>query len=339
MAVKTESRRKKRGVATDKIFVYVILPIVAMLIIAITLNGTAYRVKFLPTMQQVMGAFGFSEAPLLNLTEGDVAVHFIDVGQGDSILITSDDCNVLIDAGEEDFADNVIRYIESRGISKLDYVIATHPHPDHIGGMYQVIDRFKVGAVIMPELSDEMIPFSSCYADFLKIVREKSIPAHYAVIGESLRIGPGTYLDFLSPIHDDYITLNDFSLVIKLRHGSNHILLMGDAERAAENDMLNAGTALQSSVIKIGHHGSSSSSTPAFLRSVSPMYAVISVGRDNAYGHPTPEVMSRLEAIGCTVLTTAEYGNIVFVSDGSKLGYYTERGDSKKNIYEDDKAA
>lgn len=331
MAVK-QTNNKRRGVATDKIFVYVILPIIALIIGTIALNGSLFRIRFLPTMQQVMGAFGFSEAPLLNLEEGDVAIHYIDVGQGDSILISSDAGNVLIDSGEEDYADSVIHYIESRGISKLDYVIATHPHSDHIGGMAKIVSTFKVGEVIMTELSDEMIPFSTSYSDLVNVIKSKNISARYAEIGETVRIGPGTYLDFLGPLHDDYITLNDFSLIIKLRHGANTFLFVGDAERAAENDLLNANVDISAYVTKIGHHGSTSSSTPAFLRRINPRYAVISVGRDNAYGHPTPEVMARLEELECNVLTTAEYGNIVFVSDGAKLSYYTERGDYKVNI-------
>lgn len=331
MAVKSTRRKNKTGVTGRAIFMTLFV-LAAALVAAIGLNGTAYRVSFLPSMARVMGYFGFSDAPHVERPEGDAAVNFIDVGQGDCILISTDSKNVLIDCGEEDSSETVIRYLESRGVRRLDYVIATHPHTDHIGGMYKVLSAFSVGTVLLPELGEDMVPISTAYSKMLDVIEKKNIKMRYAKAGEQIRLEGGTYLDFLGPLHDDYDTLNNFSLVTKFTHGRNSFLLTGDVERAGENDLLNAGAAVEATVLKVAHHGSTSSSTPAFLKRVNPQYAVISVGRDNAYGHPMPEVLERLEALDCQLLTTAQYGHIVFMSDGGSLEYYTQSGFERKNI-------
>ncbi len=319
-------RQRKSPAVTPKAVLGILLAAAVLFVTAICLNGRLYRVSFLPTMSRVLSYVVFSEYPHFKMDSGDVAVHFIDVGQGDSALIQSDNINVLIDCGDEEHADSLVSYIESRGIQKIDYIIATHPHSDHIGGMNKILDSLIVGEIIMPQLAEGMVPLSTSYEALLDNIEKKSIRIRYAVVGAQLRLGGGTYIDFLAPIHDDYDSLNNFSVIVKLTHGKNRFLFCADAERAAENDLLNTNSAIEADVIKIGHHGSTSSSTPAFLKKVSPKYAVISVGRNNVYGHPMPEVMERIEDVGALALTTAQYGHIVFVSDGGNLSFYTESG-------------
>lgn len=325
MSAKNTKQKSRAGGTVRAVFMSLFV-LAAAVLVGICFNGNAYRINFLPTLSQFMGAIGFPEYPRYETTAGDVTVHFIDVGQGDCTLIMTDTVNVLIDCGEEEQADSVIRYIESRGITKLDLVIATHPHSDHIGGMYKILQSFQVGEVLMPELAYDMIPFSNAYSSMIAVMEKKSIPVHYAAAGDTIRLGGGTYLDVLGPLHNDYDTLNNFSVVVKLTHGRNKFLFAADMERASENDMLNTGADVSAAVLKVAHHGSTSSSTAAFLKQVSPRYAVISVGRDNVYGHPTPEVISRLQALECEIITTAGDGNIVFVSDGGTLTWYTESG-------------
>ena len=266
------------------------------------------------------------EKPPIELTDSEIAVHYIDVGQGDCQLIVTPDKAILIDCGEEIYADKIMRYLNSHGIYKLDLVIGTHPHSDHIGSLSRILREFPVEKLLMPELSDEIIPLSECYESVLDAIEDKNIPAVYAPVGENYDLGKGTRLYFLAPVHNDYEELNNFSVVTQLVHGENSFLFTGDIERASENDLLNSRTYIESDVLKVAHHGSTSSSTPSFLRAVDPEYAVVSVGRYNSYGHPSPTVVQRLYDVGAEILTTAEYGSIVFVSDGTNLYIKTERG-------------
>ena len=293
--------------------------------VMIALNGVAYRVNALPTVRSILRSLGVAKYPQVENAEGDVAVHFIDVGQGDCILIDTGETAVLIDSGEVGCGEGVVEYLDSCGIRKLDYVIATHPHSDHIGGMPEVLAGLSVGQVVFAPLPDSKIPMSKVYEDMLDIIEEKDIPVYDAQPGERLRIGQGTYLDIIAPLHNDYDNLNDFSVVTRLIHGSNTFLFTGDMERASENDVLNSGAVVASNVLKVAHHGSTSSSTSAFLKAVSPQYAVISVGSGNSYGHPKDEVLKRLEDVGAQILRTDELGTIVFVSDGGSISVHTAK--------------
>ena len=293
--------------------------------VGIALNGVAYRVNALPTVRSILRSLGIVKYIQVDSVEGDVTVHFIDVGQGDSILIDTGGTAVLIDSGEIGCGEGVVEYLDSCGIRKLDYVIATHPHSDHIGGMPEVLSSLTVGQVVFPPLPDSKIPMSKVYEDMLDVIEEKNIPVYDAQPGERLRIGQGTYLDIIAPLHNDYDNLNDYSVVTRLIHGSNTFLLTGDMERASENDVLNSGAVVASNVLKVAHHGSTSSSTLAFLKAVSPQYAVISVGDGNSYGHPKSETLEKLEEIGAQVLRTDQLGTIVFVSDGGSVSVHTEK--------------
>lgn len=321
---KTTSRRKRKPSAAKISFVSVLCALLAA-IVSIALNGVAYRVNELPTARSIMRKLGFMQFTRVESVEGDVLVHFIDVGQGDCILIDTGEKTVLIDCGDVGSEGTILSYLESCGIRKLDYLVATHPHADHIGGMAAVASALSVGEIVFPPLSDSKIPTSSVYSALLDVIEEKNIPAYDAQYGENIRIGQGTYLNILAPLHDDFDNLNDFSLVIQLVHGANKFLFTGDIERASENDLLNYYDDLNANVLKVAHHGSTSSSMQTFIDAVSPEYAVISVGAGNSYGHPRKEVLQRLEKVGAQVLRTDELGTIVFVSDGSALTLHTEK--------------
>ncbi len=179
----------------------------------------------------------------------------------------------------------------------------------------------------MPELVESMIPLTSSYSQMIDAVEQNNISAHYAAPGEVLDLGGNASLEILAPLHNDYEDLNNFSVVARLVHGENSFLFTGDMERPAENDILNSGREILSDVLKVAHHGSSSSTTNAFLEKVCPVYAVISVGESNSYGHPNQKVLDRLEKTESEILTTAEYGNIVFVSNGENMEIHTENGE------------
>lgn len=246
-------------------------------------------------------------------------VHFLDVGQADSILITKGDEAMLLDGGNAPDAGKIIDYIKSHGVSALKYVLATHPHEDHIGALAAVIQSFQVENVIMPEVAAT----TRVFEDLLTAVGEKGLEITKPAHGDSYGLN-GASFTILAPVYSSYQDMNDHSIVIKLVNGRNSFLFTGDAEEQSEADMLSLwGSDLQSDVLKAGHHGSASSTSRAFLDAVNPAYAVISVGAGNPFGHPDPSVLERLAARGIQVFRTDTHGDIVAVSNGNTIVFRT----------------
>lgn len=252
-------------------------------------------------------------SPVLSDTQG-LSVHFIDVGQGDSILAGSDGHYMLIDAGENDQADTVISYLKQAGVTSLDYVIGTHPHSDHIGGLDKVIDEFPVEKVILPPVEHTTRTFE----DVLDSVSNRGLKITKPVPGDTYSLGNASFT-VVAPVRDYDNDLNNWSVGIRLVYGGNSFLMCGDAEAEAESDIVKSGITLQSDVLKAGHHGSSTSTSDIFLKAVSPSYVVIQCGEGNSYGHPHKETMEKLEKAGCSVLRTDEDGTVVAVSDGRRI--------------------
>lgn len=246
-------------------------------------------------------------------TDG-ITVSYIDVGQGDSELIECDGKYMLVDAGERDKGNTVVSYLKSRNVAKLDYVIATHPHSDHIGGMTEVLDNFTVGTIIMPKVNTT----TATYTNMLKKIKEKSINAVEPVVGKSYSLGSARFT-IVGPKTYTTEELNNDSVAFRLVYGSNSFLFCGDGEKEEEQDIINSGQTIKSDVYKVSHHGSSSSSTTEFLKRVSPSVAVIEVGKDNSYGHPTEKTLKALSSIGAEVYRTDENGTVVITGDGNKL--------------------
>jgi len=252
---------------------------------------------------------------------GTLKVHYIDVGQADAILIQLPaGQNVLIDAGNNDDAYTVVNYLKSKGISKLDHVIGTHPHEDHIGGLDVVINSFAVGKVYLPRVTHT----TETYQDALVAVQNEGLKAAEANGGVKLAVGQGATAELVAPNGTVYQELNDYSAVLKLTFGQTSFLFAGDAAGISEAAMLRAGYNLQADVLKVGHHGSSSSTTAAWLKAVSPKYAVISVGKDNDYGHPHAETLAKLAAAGIKVYRTDRQGTVVAISDGKAITFGTQ---------------
>lgn len=287
-------------------------------------NEVLFKLDFIPTSDDILYWLGGKNSSV-TVAEGNIAVHFIDVEQGDCELIVSGDTTVLVDCGEKIHSSRVIEYLKDQGIRKLDYIIATHPHEDHIGGMSDIMQSFAVGKVIMPEVPADLLPMGRNFEKMLDTIESRGIDAEYCRQGAKLDIGNGAEIEFIAPVHDDYTNLNNYSIVFRLVHGNRSFLFTGDVERAAESDILNSGQYLDSDVLKVGHHGSTTSSTPTFIEAVSPEYAVIEVGEGNSYGHPKAEVVNRLLSYDCTIYTTMTNGNIVFVSDGENLTIHADK--------------
>ncbi len=268
-------------------------------------------------------------------SEGQLAVHFIDVGQGASqLLIGPTGKTMLIDAGNNSMEKRIVQYIRDRHITRIDLLIGTHPDADHIGGLDAVIDHFDIGKVYMPRVQAN----TQTFEDVLSAVGNKGLKVSTAKAGIALTWEDTVRAEMIAPLNT-YSDTNDMSAVIRLTFGKISFLLTGDAEWKSEKDLLAAGIDLKSNVLLVGHHGSTSSTSQAFLDAVDPQFAVIQTGKNN-YGHPAPEVLNRLKNV--ELYRNDLQGNIIFTTDGRKISVLTdgrnvprtaERVPAKPNAY------
>lgn len=253
--------------------------------------------------------------------ENLLKIHFIDVGQGDSTLIQLPNGEVsLIDGGPGSAQDKVVKYIEGLGIEEIDHLIVTHPHEDHIGGLPQIVENFKIKKVYMPNKTANTVVFE----ELLLAIKKQNLNIDIVKAGDYLIDEEQLKFYFLAPNRDDYDETNDFSIVSKIDFFDNSLIVAGDAEKNSEMDMIDSGLDLKADLLRVGHHGGRTSTNDDFLEKVNPKYSIISVGRENAYGHPHRETLERLNKIGTKILRTDRLGDIVFISDGQRWVYETE---------------
>ncbi|MBQ7953423.1 MAG: MBL fold metallo-hydrolase [Clostridia bacterium] len=223
-----------------------------------------------------------------------ISVIYVDVGQADcEVIMLPNGINIIIDAGKNDTEDELVEKLRGYGIQRFDYVIATHPHEDHIGGMDKVIDSFEIGCVYMPDASSNTDTFNN----MLNSIENKNVRVVKAKAGVSVINEENVNMVFVAPNSDKYEETNNYSAVLKLTYGKRSFLFTGDAESASEKEMLENGMDIRADVLKVGHHGSSTSSTKDFIKAVNPEYAIIEVGEGNSYGHPHDEILDVLEGI------------------------------------------
>lgn len=251
----------------------------------------------------------------INQEDTLLEAHFIDVGQADCALLVSGGHYMVIDGGNNGDADLIVSYLKEQGVEKLDAVVGTHPHEDHIGSLDTIINTFAVDAVYMPKIMHT----SKTFEDVLDAVAKKGLKIKSPSPGESIDFN-GLEIEVLGP-QQEYSDFNNNSIVLKVNAGETAFLFTGDAEEPAEKDILQAGYDLQADVLKVAHHGSSTASTDAFLQAVSPKYAVISVGEGNSYGHPEDAVLTRLKNIGADIYRTDLQGTIICSTDGKNIAF------------------
>lgn len=249
--------------------------------------------------------------------DGQLVVHYLDVGQGDSAFVELPDGQcMLIDASVSSYGDKIVETIAGYGYTEIDYLVATHPHADHIGGMTDVVEGFEIGEVYMPKATST----SKTFEGLLTAISDKGLQIHTAKTGVTIYSDDETEIEILAPNSESYEETNNYSAVVKITYGSNSFLFTGDAEELSENEMLDeCCDKLCADVLKVGHHGSSSSTSDAFLQAVSPKYAVISCGADNSYGHPHKETISRLNDMGIDYYRTDMNGTVTISCNGNDV--------------------
>ena len=251
-----------------------------------------------------------AEFPDTSIVLEEFTAHFIDVGQGDSILIQTSSQNILIDGGNR--GDTVVDYLISQGVDNLELIIGTHPHADHIGGLINVMEAIPVDEVIDPGVAHTTITFE----DYLDIIDEKDIKFTEGRAGMTRDLGGGAELEIIHPVSPSSNHLNNASIVARITFGQISFLLTGDAESDAESEMLARDYILESTILKVGHHGSNTSTTQAFLNAVNPEVAVIMCGLDNTYGHPHEETLNKLSLANVSIYRTDLHGNVIIKTDG-----------------------
>lgn len=276
---------------------------------------------------QQLGLFETEEPVSENVSgSAEAQVYFIDVGQGDSELIRLKDSgiDILIDAGTRSTKQELADYLKELGVDDIDILIGTHPHEDHIGGMAKIIEEFPIGTLYLPETSDEMTPTTKTYESLLDAAENKNVTVRTAAAGDVLLEQGNTSFKVLSPSHTDYDNLNDYSIVTRLKVGDTAFLFQGDAETPVEEEILDSGADVSCDVIKLGHHGSSTSSSRAYLEAANPSAAVISCGVGNEYGHPHRETMDLLEKLSITPYRTDTQKTLLAETDGKTIVWQTE---------------
>ena len=231
-------------------------------------------------------------------------VHYLDVGQGDCTFIElGNGQTMLIDAGNPQNGADIVNYIKSLQYSDIDFVVATHPHADHIGGMAEVLQSFKIGKMYMPKKEHT----SQVFENMLNVIEEKNIELYTAKAGVNITTSGIIKIDILAPVSDcSYSNLNNYSAVVKITYGETAFLFMGDAEQMVESSLLNSD--IDADVLKAGHHGADTSSTESFIHKVTPSVAVISVGKGNSYGHPDNEALAVLSRYGAKYIEQMNQG-------------------------------
>ena len=255
----------------------------------------------------------------IEVPDGEMEVHFIDVGQADCALLSSGGHFMLIDGGNNDDAEHIVTYLQNAGVKKLDLVVGTHPHEDHIGSLDAAIEAFDIGAVYMPDVSAD----TETYRDVLDAVKGKGLQVQHPVPGDVLDFN-GLPVEIFGPVKE-YSNLNNHSIVLRVSVGETAFLFTGDVEIEGEYDILEQGFDISADVLKVSHHGSSGSSVEEFLAYTDADYAVISVGEENIYDHPEAVTLKRLQNYGMEIYRTDEQGTIVCDTDGKNISFRQER--------------
>lgn len=292
-----------------------LIPLPFLLLFFLVTLAEFVPIPYIPSWSRL--ALLTSDQAPVDVGDAAVSVHFIDAGQSDCTLVMAYGKILLIDTGDASAQRQVMGYLKSQGIESIDYLLLTHPHADHMGNMAEILKTYPVETVIMSRLPDELVPAGNSYQEMLRALTASGAKVEAAVPGNSYKLGEAR-LFILGPV-SSFDNLNDSSIICKLIDSSEvSFLFPGDAEKNSEAAMLESRADLRATVLKAGHHGSSTSSTAGFLDAVNAEYVVISCGEDNSYGFPHDKTMDRLEERNMQIYRTDEEGSIVFKISSDK---------------------
>ena len=287
---------------------------ILIILLAFLINNNQNKIKNLFNQNNNQ-----NQSDYINTNNDLLKVHYLDVGQGDSIFIElPNNETMLIDAAESYQSENIINYLKNLNYQKIDYVIGTHPHTDHIGGLKDIINTFKIGKIYMPKV----VSTTKTYESLLMAIKDKNLKINTAKAGTSIIDTDTLKINILAPNNDTYTELNNYSVVTKITYGTTKFLFMGDAEKLSENEIKENVTA---DVIKIGHHGSNTSSSINFIKKVNAKYGIISVGLNNKYNLPKEETIKNWENSGTKIYLTSINGTIRAISDGTNIKIESEK--------------
>lgn len=250
-----------------------------------------------------------------DLDKNFIEVHFINVGQGDCTLIKGNKINLLIDSGSKIYKDKVISYLKKEKIKEINLLIATHPHEDHIGSMSYIIDNFKINKFYAPKVQEN----TPCFSSMIKSLKNKNLKINTLKASDEMYLSDDLKCTILAPQCSTYKSLNNYSIVMKIEYKSTSFLFTGDAENISESEILSKNSNIKSNILKLGHHGSNTSSTEIFLKKVSPQLAIASCGKNNPFNHPSIKVIKRLKKENINLLRTDIDGDIIIYSNGTNL--------------------
>ena len=268
---------------------------------------------------KIKNLFNQNQNDYINTNNDLLKVHYLDVGQGDSIFIElPNNETMLIDAAESYQSENIINYLKNLNYQKIDYVIGTHPHTDHIGGLKDIINTFEIGKIYMPKV----VSTTKTYESLLMAIKDKNLKINTAKAGTTIIDTDALKINILAPNNSTYTELNNYSVVTKITYGTTKFLFMGDAEKLSENEIKEN---VSADVIKIGHHGSNTSSSIDFIKKVNAKYGIISVGLNNKYNLPKEETITNWENSGTKIYLTSTNGTITAISDGTNIKIESEK--------------
>lgn len=253
--------------------------------------------------------------------DGNLVIDFIDVGQGDSILIRQGEHTMLIDGGTSKCKDDLLNFLQNEKVEKFEYIVGTHPHEDHIGSLDDVVNEYDFDTFLFPRVTTN----TKTFENLVTAVSNKGKKFTTPLVGNKYKLGDAEF-EILAPGSDSYQSLNNYSIVIRMVYGNNTFVFTGDAETLSEIEILNSVDTIKADVLKVGHHGSTTSTSIKFLNAISPKYAVISVGKDNSYNHPTKTTMDKLKNSNISVYRTDEQGTIECISNGADITFNVEPG-------------